>query len=182
MEELDKKIKLHLIGKEITGIEIFNINDNYYVFNPESLWAFDGGIQISFGETFLSWGWNYETEIFEFSTEKKTIELLGNANFYQVDPTQILKIHELKGSRIKDVKIKWEFYQDINEDFEPIGERIYTPVNIILIFESKSFLQMATLNFMISGKPFKIINAQYDLAGKMLFSINDEITVDENQQ
>ena len=39
MKELDKSIKQQLIGKTLSNIKLYNINDEYYAFYQESHWV-----------------------------------------------------------------------------------------------------------------------------------------------
>ncbi len=179
MNELDKKIKQQLIGKTLSNIKLYNINDDYYAFYQESHWVFDGGIQFNIDNSIACWGYDYEAEMFEFSINKEITEHLAETNYYQIDSNNIKGVSELQGAKIKDVDIKWEFYQKIDENFEPFGEKIYTPIEIILHFDLNMTLQLALIDFEIDEKPFRMINPTYHLEGEMFYSFNNEIEINE---
>ena len=161
----------------MTDIEFFNINDDYFVFDPNSKWVIDGGVQIRFGEEIFSFGWDETNEGIDYSIENKLEKQLGELPFYSLDAKKVNGINSLIGKEIKDVELKWQYYQEYDDDFELKEEKIYTPVEIILRFESDEFLQLAIISFQIKKDPFEIVNAIYDLNGQFLVSLNGGIEI-----
>ena len=177
MEELDAKIKQHLIGKTISNIKLYNINDEYYAFYEESHWVFDGGIQFNLDDSIACWGYDYENEMFEFSFNKEITEYLDEIDYYQLETENIKGVSELQGAKIKDVVIKWEFYRNIDENLEPFGEKIYVPIEIILYFDFNMTLQLALIDFEINEEPFKMVDPIYALEGEILYSFNKKVKI-----
>ncbi|WP_430817796.1 hypothetical protein [Carboxylicivirga sp. RSCT41] len=179
MTEIDILIKQKLLGKTISTIRLFNINDDYYAFYEDSHWVFDGGIQFCIDDAIVCWGYDYEKEMMELSFDKEITDKLEGTKHYQVDSKNIKGISELQGATIKDVSIKWEFYQNIDENFEPYGDKIYAPIEIVLYFDFNMTLQLALIDFEIDEQAFKMVQPTYDLEGEMLYSFNKQIKINE---
>ncbi len=178
MEDQEERIKELLFGNKISGIEIYQINLEFYEFNDNSFWIFDGGIQFILEHGVFGWGWNFENEIYSYSTEKHIKEFLV-PNFVLVDNENIPGISNLIGSLIRNVDIKWEFYQNINEDFEPVGEKYYVPVELKLYLENEIMIQIANIDFELNEETFDMTNPKYSIEGELLFNFNEEIKISE---
>lgn len=179
MEELEQQIKTLIIDREITGIKVFNVSDTFIEFIPGVQWALDGGIQIEYGKNFICLGWDFESQGFDFSLSKPVTEILGEAPYYQIDPPEVKGVSDLQGSRITECKIKWEFYQELDEEGEPKEEKIFTPVELFLSFDSGAFLQLATISLEVDRQSFTISKAEYNIFGRLLVSVNNKVEISE---
>lgn len=173
MIELEETIKSYLISKKVTDIEFFNINDDYYEFDPESKWVIDAGIQIRFGEDVFSYGWETEHEGLGYSLGRELKTILGDANYYELDAKSKTNIRSLIGKEINDVKINWSYYREYDENFVLKEEKTFVPVEIILTFDEDVFLQVAIIDFQIKVEPFEIVNAVHHINGNFLISFNE---------
>lgn len=182
MKELELKIKSHLLNKKITDIEFYNINDNYIVFDPDSKWVFDGGIQVKFENDYFSYGFDQQSGGFDFSLEQPIDKLFRDLPFYSINAKNINGIAALLNSEIEDVSLKWQFYREFDENGELKEEKIYVPVEFGLKFNCGNTLQLALFNFELRKDTFEIVNAEYNLAGTLLISLNknQEITFVED--
>ncbi|MEM7161622.1 MAG: hypothetical protein AAF487_04200 [Bacteroidota bacterium] len=172
----DQQLKKHLIRGKILNIEVFNINTDYYVFNNDAFWLFDGGIHIQLEHGGFGWGWNYDETLFAYSMQKHIKEFLS-PNYVQVKNDTFPGISVLLESAIQDVEIKWEYYQDINEEFEAIGEKIYFPLEVILHFENGPHLQLAVIAFEMPNDSFEMSNPTYSIDGELHINFNDVIPI-----
>lgn len=177
MQETEQQIKTLILDREITSIRVFNVSDNYIEFIPGEQWALDGGIQIEFDKDFICLGWDFENQGFDFSLSRPLTEILGEAPYYQIDPAEVKGVSDLQGSRIADCKIKWEFYQELDEDGEPKEEKIFMPVELFLSFENGAFLQLATISFVVDRHSFAISKAEYNIFGRLLVSVNKKVEI-----
>jgi len=177
MKELEDKIKSHILNKKITDIGLYNINDSYFEFDPVSKWVIDGGFQINFDNEIFSFGWDKESEGFDYSLEKSVDKIIGETPHYEIGAKQVDGISCLIGSVIEDVSFKWQFYQVYNDEGELQEENIHVPVEFILKFQTGDFIQFSLILFRINKDPFELIEVEYDLAGRLLVSLNNEIEI-----
>ena len=179
MENIEQELKSHLLNKEIVDIEFFNLNDSYLVINPESKWVFDGGIQINFTDAVFSIGWDYESEGFDFSMENTIDDFLGDEEYFPAGTKQIPGIVKLIGSNIKQVNIKWDYYQNMDEEGEIIPEKIFIPVELLMTFETDETLQLALVSYQIKDEPFELTDLEFNQSGELLVSLNDVVAIKE---
>jgi hypothetical protein len=179
MEELEQSVKEKVLDKEITDIKVFNVDDSYSEFVPDSQWVVDGGIQIEFGNQFICVGWNFVNAGFDFSLSKTADQILGEAPYYQINLQKMKGLADFVGSRIRDIKFKWEFYQELDEEGKPKQEKVYTPVELLLEFDYNAFLQIAEIEFRINPKVFEISTAKFNIFGQLLLSVNKRIEINE---
>ena len=180
MNELEQQIKELVLNKDISAIKVFNVSDNYIELEPDFQWIVDGGIQLEFGDEKLCIGWSSELGGFDFSMTHSIEQLLGDAPFYQIGPDEVRGVSDFIGSRIKEIRFKWEFYHEIDEEGEPKEEKDYTPVELFLEFDFNSFLQISQIVFEIDRKDFKIARAEYNIFGRLLLSANKKVEIEEN--
>ena len=175
---MEQELKSHLLNKQIVDIEFFNVNDSYLILDPASKWVFDGGVQINFTDSVFSIGWDYESEGFDFSLENTIDAFLGDEEYFPVAAKQIPGIKQLIGSNITDVKIKWDYYQNMDEAGEIIPEKIFIPVELLLTFESDT-LQLALVSYQIKDEPFGLTDLEFNQSGELLVSLNDIMPIKE---
>lgn len=179
MEELEQKIKTLILDREITAVRVFNVSDTYIEFIPGEQWVLDGGIQIEFDNDFICMGWNSENQGFDFSFARPITDILGDAPYYQVDPPEVKGVSDLQGSRITDCQIKWEFFQELDEEGEPMEEKVFTPVEMLLNFDSAASLQLATISLEVDRHSFTIARAEFNIFGRLLLNVNKKVEISE---
>ena len=181
-EAEEKKLKEHLIGKSIKHIEFYNYDKTYTVFNPEHQWVIDYAVKIELDGSWLSYFWDLEISCFEFSSEKEVYsdDSLIDENVQILGATDIQGINNLKNKTIKDVRFKWDYYQKINDSFELEGDKNYVPTEIILEFDEKTKLQIASVSYEIDKETKSIKNINYDLEGDLLITLYDSFYSEED--
>ena len=99
IEELEQSF----IGRTLTSMNFYNVNDDYFVFNPDNLAVIDGGIELMFEEGILVIAWNAEEELFDVSTNSIK-SLLADLDYYQVDSGDLPLGQQLLGSKVASLK------------------------------------------------------------------------------
>jgi hypothetical protein len=168
-EELASK----LIGQVLTDMQFFNVNDNYFVFSPKSQVVIDGGVVLTFNDYQLVIGWSEELELVVLTTN--TIEtVLGKLDFYQI-PTDELLPDGIIGTAIISAQTTWNWYHDLDDDLEQIGEKQYIPYELVLQLEGEHSIQLASIAYRIENK--NIHNPMYDSQGQLLVSIDKMVAI-----
>ena len=168
------ELEQHLLGKILTSIQLYNVNDNFLVFNTNTLAVIDGGIELTFEDHKLVIAWNAEMEMFDVNTSSIQ-PLLGHLNYYLIDPTDLAVGQQLVGSKLVSIKTKWNWFQNINDELEPVGAKQYILDEIILTFENDKTYQIATIEFSVENK--NISNATFDNQGELLLSVDQIIEI-----
>lgn len=169
--ELENQLQNYLIGKELTGIEFYTINDKYWVFDEDHTWVVDCGINMDFQDNSFSFGWNSEKGFYDHHFGK--IEnLTGEYKIKDLEAVNIEGIKNLIGKKIKDVKIQCNFYFDMDEHFEPTEHKNFMPMEMIITFDNGDLLQLAAIRFEIDKESKQIKNAIYDSEAKFLITLN----------
>lgn len=178
--ELETSIKNLLLNKELMHIEFYNINDKYWVFDEEKVWVLDCGIELMAGNEFFSFGWNADKQLYEHHFGKLE-ELKGELQPKALDAMEVEGIKELAGKKITDVKIQWNFYHDLDENYEPTEHKNYMPMEMTLTFDNGSVLQLAAINFEVDTEKKSIHNVTFDSTGDFLVSLNHPFEIKENE-
>lgn len=178
--EIESAIKNFLLNKELTAIEFYNINDKYWVFDEEKVWVLDCGIELSFGNELFSFGWNTEKQLYEHHFGKLE-KLLGELKPKTLHAMEVEGIKELAGKKITDLKIQWNFYHDLDENYEPLEQKNYMPMEMILTFDNGSVLQLAAVNFEVDTENKSIHNVTFDSTGDFLVALNHPFEIKENE-
>lgn len=180
--ELENKIKGYLIGKELTDIDFYTINDKYWVFDEDHTWVIDCGINLDFQDGSFSFGHDCEKGFYDIHFGKID-HLAGEFVIKNLEAVNIEGIHNLIGKRVIDVKVKSNFYYDLDENYEPTEHKNFMPMEILVHFEDNNFLQLAAISFQVDKESKQIINAEYDSEADFLISLNKPIDiVNENME
>ena len=179
MQESATKITAHLVNQKIAGIQFFNLNDSYFIFDPNSIWVFDTGIQLTLESGIFSFGWNSEFDGFDYSTEKTMDQLQTDETVYTIDPEETKALEQLIGATITDVSYEWDYYQDYDEFAQLKEEKIYVPVQIKLQLDNDHTLQLAALRYGIHPETKQIAKANFDLQGQLFVSLNNVLEVEQ---
>lgn len=144
-----EQLSVLLTGQTITGIEVFNVHDDFYAFDPQTF-VVDGGVELHLGDERFSLGWNYEMELFD-CVMKPLSSLLGKLDSYPLQGHAEQLKTELLGKKIASVATKWNFYQDFDENFDPLPDKKYIAEEVLLTFEDETQLQLATIQFTLEN-------------------------------
>jgi hypothetical protein len=174
--ELENTLKNFILNKELSHIEFYTINDKYWVFDEEKVWVLDCGIQLSFGDEVFAFAWNKEKGFYEHHIGRIE-EITADIETKGLHATEIEGIRKLIGKKITDVKFQWNFYHDLDENFEPKEEKNYMPMEILLTFENESVLQLAGINFEVDTENKKIFDVTFDSTGDLLITLNHPIEI-----
>jgi hypothetical protein len=167
-------LELNFLGKKLTSIQCYNVNDKYVVFNPDSLAVIDGGVELTFEEHKLVIGWNAELELFDVVTT--SIEpLLGDLDYHPIDSAELSIGHLLIGSKLISMDTKWNWFQKLNEKSKPVGQKQHILKEVIFTFQSGQILQLAAIQYTIEDK--KLSKAQYDSQGELLLAYGQIIEI-----
>ena len=176
-EERDKELRQHLIGKEVVDIELFNVNDTYFVFDPESTLVVDGGIQFKLNEGNFNFGWNLDLECFNISYDPDISTLLNDLDYFDLDAKQVDGLRKIIGSKISQLDIVWDYYEELPWDGNRDDKKTYVPLEIIMQFDNKRFLQLSLIEFEVSKKPYEIIDPHYSISGEMLVKLYSKMKI-----
>ncbi len=174
--EQTESFGLTLPGKRLTSIQFYNVNENYFVFHPKSLAVIDGGVELDFEGQKLVIGWNSERALFDVDTNSIK-PLLGEEDYYQIESADLQIGQNLIGSSLISLEPKWNWFQETNDEMEPIGPKHYIPMEVILRFENSHTFQIAAIQYEIKDR--KLSNVSYDCQNELLLSV-DQIVPIEN--
>lgn len=180
----EKEIKRHILGKPLTAIEFYNLNRNYLVPDENHIWIIDGGIELCFGSDVFSFAWS-DTNQFYMHCREKIGTLTGEMKTAPLGATEIEGIRELIGKKITGAEIVWNWYSDMDENYEPTDVMHYMPMGIDLLFDNGSRLQLAAIKYALDPATVSVIDPTYDSEGELLITldhlleIRKEITEEE---
>lgn len=170
MAFIDKSFENSLNHQELLEIRYFNINDDYIIFDSENLLIIDGSVLLQFSHTKLTLGWNANLELFD-SVEEDASVLLKDSNFYELDIDNEVLTKKFIGKTIQSTSVKWNWYQDLNDDYEPDGPQMNIIEELVLTFEDGSSLQIATVRYTLHQK--NITDLEFDPQGQLMISANN---------
>jgi hypothetical protein len=176
--QMEERIKSGLLNKPLTHLEFYNINDKYWVFDEERVWVLDCGIELTAGTELFSFGWNAEKQLYEHHSGKLE-ELKGELEPKALHAMEVEGIKELIGQKITDVTIQWNFYHDLDENYEPTEQKNYMPMEMVLTFENGSTLQLAAIKFRVDTENKSIGNVTFDSTGDFLVALNHPFEIKE---
>ncbi|MEZ4800294.1 MAG: hypothetical protein R2809_11075 [Flavobacteriales bacterium] len=154
--ENTEDLKRLILGKTLTSIRLFNVNDNYFAFNPDNLAVIDGAVELIFDDQKLIIGWNFDAEFFDVSTD--TVEsLLGEADYYQIDPSDLPIGLDLMGLNVISLEAQWSWYYNLDDELEPIGPKQFVPLEVIVTLDNNSKIQLATTTLKLKINQFKML-------------------------
>ncbi|MFL5764551.1 MAG: hypothetical protein ACJ77K_11470 [Bacteroidia bacterium] len=174
MEDHEKSLREYLVGRTLQHIEFFDMDLEYASPDMDRIWVVDGGVQFSFDEEEVSFGFASGSEFFDLSAQP-IWELCDEHNLDSLGATDVEGINALIGATITDVEVIWNYYQLANEAGEPDGEKKYMPVELLLHFSNGSFLQLAAIDYEI--KSGKLTDLSYESGGELLISLNERLKI-----
>ncbi len=170
MAFIDMSFESSINHQELLEIRYFNINDDYFIFDSENLLIIDGAVLLRFSHTKLTLGWNANLELFD-SVEEDVSVLLKDSNFYELELDNEVLTKKFIGKTIQSTGVKWNWYQDLNDDYEPDGPQMNIIEELVLKFEDGSSLQIATVRYTLNQKD--ITDLEFDPQGQLMISANN---------
>ncbi|GAB5527618.1 MAG: hypothetical protein Roseis2KO_54900 [Roseivirga sp.] len=173
-QDIVKKLEDKLIGRELLGINCYNINDNFFVFEEAGMAIVDGGITLTLTDQSLALGWNEDRELFTM-TEGPVVQLFGDSDYYQIEGSNFPFAKELIGQTIQSIKTEWTWYNDLGEYMEPLEPRHYTLHGLVINFNDGQTLQLATVNYDLVAQ--KLGDFRFCVDGELLLSVNRVVEI-----
>jgi hypothetical protein len=174
MEQYDQLLKSLFLNKTLNDIEFFDHDLRYYSPNMDQTWIVDGGVQFQMDESYVSFAYAGELQFFNLFLSKAE-EIPNDFEFKSLGARDVVGIESQIGKSVTDVKATWNFYEELNEDFEPTGVKKYMPFEILLTFDNQSFLQIAAVEYRIADN--QIVDLVYNSERDMLISLNKKFEI-----
>ncbi|NJO69918.1 MAG: hypothetical protein HC830_12125 [Bacteroidetes bacterium] len=172
MEKYEQALKSLFINKTLQDIEFYDSDMRYFSPDMEKTWIVDGGIEFNLDGEFVSYVFSAEQDFFNVFVEK--LENL-NERFESknLGARDVPALDALVGKKVTGIEAKWNFYTELDEDFEPTGDKKYMPIELIVTFDDSSFLQLAAIQYNIQEN--QLINFQFNSERELLISLNKKI-------
>lgn len=174
MEQYDELLKRLFVNKTLKDIEFYDHDLRYFSPNTDQTWIVDGGVQFQMDESYISFAYAGELQFFNLFLSKAE-EISNDFEMKSLGAREVSGIESLIGKTVTEVKALWNFYEELDEDFEPTGEKKYMPFEILLTFSDQSFLQIAAVEYRISGN--QIADLMYNSERDMLISLNKKFEI-----
>lgn len=167
-------INLLFIGKKLSSIKLYQINDEFIVLNPTKSAVIDGGVELDFEGSKLVIGWNSKDEWYDSNTSSFS-SLIGKLDYYQIDSNELPLGKNLIGHKVNSLTTKWNWFQKLNNKMDAIGSHQYVLQEIVFTFEKGRTLQIATIHYDIENNT--INNVLYDSYGELLLSVDEIVEI-----
>lgn len=82
---------------------------------------------------------------------------------------------DLVGLKIISCSTTWNWYQDLNDDFEPIGNKHYILNELILTLENGLTFQLATITYKFENDGIQGVT--FDSQGELMLSVDTIIPI-----
>lgn len=176
MEHEDNKLKDFILNKPLTSIEFYNTDQGYMAVDEEHTWIIDAGVQLGFGDALFSFGWNSETQQYEQHYGK--LETLADGmEIGGLDAASVPAVHALISQQISNAEIVWNWYSELDENYEPTDVKHYIPMGILLHFSNGSTLQLAGARYQLDIQTQQLKNVIYDSESQLLVSVDKIIEI-----
>lgn len=174
MEQYEQILKDIFLNKTLNDIEFFDTDLRYISPDMDQTWIVDGGVQFNMDDKYVSFAFSGLQQFFNVFPGK--VEDLHNEfELKFLGARDVTGINALVGNTVTDIKVVWNFYTELDEDFEETGEKKYMPSEIVLVFSNQSFLQMAAVEYNIHEN--KLINLHYNSERELLISLNKKFDI-----
>ena len=178
LNDWEEQFTAALRGATVRSLICYNVNPNYFAFDPEKIWVLDGGISFTLANnTTVSYCWHKEMELMDMRLGEAK-ELLGDLDFYAVNDVTARVQAALGDKTISDVHFEWNWYQKMNDDFELDDTLHFAPLGITLTFTDGSTLQLGSIQFSVNAEDKRLANVSYLTEGDLLVALNTIIPVE----
>lgn len=174
MEQYNELLQRLFLNKTLNDIEFFDHDLRYFSPNMDQTWVIDGGVQFQMDDTFISFAYAGELQFFNLFLSKAE-DIPNDFEMKSLGAREVPGIEALIGKTVADVKAIWNFYEELDEEFEPTGEKKYMPFEILLKFRDQSLLQIAAVEYRIAGN--QIVDLIYNSERDMLISLNKKYEI-----
>ena len=173
---LEKELRTYLIGKKLNKLMLNQVNVGNIVFEQNKKWLIDGGVELDFGDSKFSFGWDSELELFQ-SAYAGIHDLTREIELRSFNEKDFSALVNLRGLEITDISTKWNFYCNLDEYFQPLEEKNYILKEIILTFQKTHKLQISTVDYdYIDGE---IRNFRYGAESEILVILNADQEIED---
>jgi hypothetical protein len=180
LENKDLVEKL-ILNKNLTSIEFYNVNDNYFELDNEKILIIDGGVEMLFDTHKLSIGWNKELELLDTVVGDISL-LLDDLKYFTLEKTSTKNFTDQIGKKVISIQTQFEAYQLLDEELEPTGAYNHFLKELIIEFDDANKLQIAIVKYDIDIENKKINNAVFDPQGELLISLNNIIDIKDPEE
>lgn len=164
-------IKAKLIGKTIKHVEFYNVAEHYFAIDTNKI-AVDGAVVISFEDETLAIGWNKKQELIDcvFGNAE---DLLQDIPFYQLE--EVDQDFNLSGETVQTVDIRWNFFEEFDDNFEIIPGKNYIIEELYLGLSNEKSLQVAAVNCEIAHGAINYI--EFNVQGNLLVVVDEKMEI-----
>lgn len=137
-----------LLGKRLMGMDAYTFQSRPAdLLDDTSLLVF-GGVDLQLEEATLCMGFNPDMELLDL---QPTIfaKMSGKVPVTLIPREDADMLGGLDGLQIKDCSFQWMHYFELDEDFEPVSEPSFAPMELVLDFEGGEQLQLAGIHFQL---------------------------------
>lgn len=174
MEKYEQLLNQLFLNKTLNDIEFFDHDLRYYSPNMDQTWIVDGGVQFLLDDQYVSFAFSGEYQFFNILLSKVE-DIPNDFKMKSLGAKEVPGINALLGKMVTGIRPVWNFYQDLDEDFEPTGEKKYMPYELLLTFSDQTFLQIAAVEFSILDN--EIAELQYNSERDLLISLNKKFDI-----
>ncbi len=160
-----------LIGKTVKEVKLYNVAEHYYAVDTNKL-AIDGAIEIVFEEESLVIGWSRKQELVDCIFGKPE-DLLAEIPFYQLEDVD--RIFDFVEESIQSVSIKWNFFEEFDDNFEIIPGKNYIMEELVLNLSNDRILQVAAANCEIADGAINYI--EFNAQGNILVVVDERMEI-----
>lgn len=166
---LEIELSKYLIGKKLNKLSLHQVNVGNIVFEQNKKWLIDGGVELDLVDSKFSFGWDSGLELFQ-SANAGIQNLTREMELRSFNEKDFSALLNLRGLEITDISTRWNFYCNLDEEFQPLAEKNYILKEIILTFQKTHKLQISTVDYdYINGE---IINFRYGAESELLVMLN----------
>ena len=166
-----QSIENRLAGKIVSGVKLYNVAEHYYAIDTNKI-AVDGAIAISFEEETLVIGWSKKQELIDCIFGKPA-DVLEDMPFYEVEDVQ--HVFDFAGETIQSMNIKWNFFEEFDDNFEIIEGKNYIIEELILSMSNDRSLQIAAVNCEIAHGAINYI--EFNAQGNILVVVDEVMEI-----
>lgn len=165
-----------LTGKTITGVKLYNVADHYYALDTNKV-AVDGGVALSFGDETLLIAWSKKQELIDCVFGKPE-DVLEDIPFYELE--DIGHLFDFTGETVQSVSIKWNFFEEFDDNFEIIPGKNYIVEELVLNLSNERILQVAAANCEIADGAINYI--EFNAQGNILVVVDERMEISSVEQ
>ena len=159
-----------LLGKRFDGCFVYTFQSRPAdAVDDQSLLVF-GGMDLVLDGVTMCIGFNVGMELLDLQV-KEFAKLSGEVPITMLPRDLVGMLDRLEGAVVSNCSFRWMHYFELNEDFEPVEEPSFAPMEMLLEFDGGEKLQLAGIHFQLlpSGE---MTNLAYHPEGALLISSN----------